>query len=123
MENKDGFTSDPLVQDAIPLIIRHRDAISHTLRSGEAFTPLLLEDEHGISRANDWATGFLRGLALRRKKWALLLDDDENACSLVPIFALAHECADPEMRPYKESPSAELRDRLIVGAAAGVMRI
>jgi uncharacterized protein len=85
---------------------------------------LLLEDEHGIARANDWAMGFLRGMELRRKTLASLLNDDQNAGSLVPIFALAHECdPDPEMRPYREPPSAEQRDKLIVGAAAGVMRI
>jgi uncharacterized protein len=68
--------------------------------------------------------GFMRGMGLRRRKWASLLDDEENAGPLVPIFALAHECdPDPEMRPYKEPPSAEQRDKLIVGAAAGVMRI
>jgi hypothetical protein len=40
---------------------------------------------------------------------------------LVPIFALAHEHdPDPEMRPYKEAISAEAREKLIVGAAAGV---
>ena len=122
--SEDGFTSDPLLQGAMSLIIRHQDAISYTLRSGEVFTPLLLEDEHGIARANDWAMGFLRGMELRRKKWASLLNDDQNAGSLVPIFALAHECdPDPEMRPYKEPPSAEQQDKLIVGAAAGVMRI
>jgi len=124
IESEDGFTSQSLLQDAMFLIIRHRDAISHILRSGEAFTPLLLEDEYGVSRANDWAMGFMRGMELHREKWASLLDDDENAGSLVPIFALAHEHdPDPELRPYKEPPSAELRDRLIVGAAAGVMRI
>ena len=30
-------------------------------------------------------------------------------------------CVDPEMRPYKEPMSAEMRERLIVGAAAGVV--
>ena len=43
---------------------------------------------------------------------------------LVPILALAHEHhPDPEMRPYKEPISAEMRERLIIGAAAGVMVI
>jgi uncharacterized protein len=43
---------------------------------------------------------------------------------LVPIFALAHEHdPDPEMRPHKEAMSAEDRERLIVGAAAGVTGI
>jgi uncharacterized protein len=42
----------------------------------------------------------------------------------VPILALAHEHdPDPEMRPYKEPISAEARENLIVGAAAGVTGI
>ena len=52
------------------------------------------------------------------------MDDEEQGGSLIPILALAHEHhPDPEMRPYKEPISAEMRERLIVGAAAGVMAI
>jgi yecA family protein len=69
----------------------NRDFIAHTLESGDVFTPLLLEDENGTFPANDWATGFLRGLDLRRKEWAPLLEDEEHAGAPVPIFALAYE--------------------------------
>jgi uncharacterized protein len=42
----------------------------------------------------------------------------------VPIFALGTEHSpDPAMRPYKEPVSAERREKLIVGAAAGVTGI
>lgn len=42
----------------------------------------------------------------------------------MPILALAHEHdPNPEMRPYKEPITAEAREKLIVGAAAGVMGI
>jgi uncharacterized protein len=52
------------------------------------------------------------------------MDDEEQGGSLVPILALAHEHhPDPEMRPYIEPISAEMREKLIVGAAAGVMAI
>jgi uncharacterized protein len=42
----------------------------------------------------------------------------------VPIFALAHE-HDPDikMRPYTKPIDPALRERLIIGAAAGVMQI
>ena len=124
MVAEDAFTSQPLLQDFMSLITRHRDTISHTLRSDDVFTPLLIEDGHGVARANDWAIGFTRGMTLRRTEWASLLDDEENGGAVVPIFALAHEHdPDPEMRPYKEPISAEQREKLIVGAAAGVMRI
>jgi len=122
--NEDAFAAQPLLHDFIDLIRRHRDAIAYTLQSGDVFTPLLLEDEQGVSRGNDWANGFLRGMELRRENWGPLLDDEENGGSLVPIFALAHEHdPDPEMRPYKEPVSAELREILLVGIAAGVMKI
>jgi uncharacterized protein len=122
--NEDAFTAQPILQDFAYLITRHRDAIAHTLQSGDVFTPLLLADEHGVSRGNDWASGFLRGMELRKKDWTPLVDDDENGGSLVPIFALAHEHdPDPEMRSYEKPVSVELREKLIIGAAAAVMRI
>ena len=50
--------------------------------------------------------------------------DEKHGGWLVPIFALAHENdPDPEMRPYKGAIGAEEREKLIVGAAAGVTGI
>ncbi len=124
MVNESQFAAQPLLRDFISLVARHRDVIAHTLRSGDVYTPLLFADEHGKFPANDWAVGFMRGMSLRRKEWATLVDDDEHGGSLVPIFALAHEHdPDPEMRPYKEPMSGEMREKLIVGAAAGVVKI
>ena len=120
----DDFGGQPALQDFLSLVMRHWNVIADTLHSGDVFLPLLLEDENGISRANDWAKGFLRGMEFHKEQWAALLDDDEHGGWLVPIFAVAHEHdRDPEMRPYKEAISAEQRERLIVGAAAGVTGI
>ena len=120
----DESASDPSMQTLLLLLSRHRDGIAHVLRSGDVFTPLLVTDEHGEYPANDWAKGFLRGVGLRRGAWASLMNDEEHGGSLVPIFALAHEHdPDPEMRPYKGPIPAELRERLVVGAAAAVMNI
>jgi uncharacterized protein len=94
------------------------------LEGGDVFTPLLLENGDGVYPANDWAVGFTHGMELRRKKWATLLDDEEHGGSLIPILALANEHnPDPRMRPYREPVTAEMREKLIIGAAAGVMRI
>jgi uncharacterized protein len=88
------------------------------------FLPLLLEDDHGIAHANDWAQGFMRGMELRREDWVELLDDEDHGGSLVPILALAHEHdPDPTMRPYPEPVDADRREQLIAGAAAGVTAI
>ena len=86
--------------------------------------PLLLEDESGVARGNDWANGFTRAMQMRREDWSELFNDEEHAGALVPILALAHEHhPDPEMRPYKEPMSAERREQLIAGMAAAVPAI
>ena len=120
----DTFSAKPILEDFLSLLMRHWNAIVDTLQSDEVYLPLLLEDENGDWRANDWANGFLRGMELRREQWAPLMEDEENGGSLIPILALAHEHhPNPEMRPYKEPVSAEMRETLIVGAAAGVSKI
>jgi len=121
---RDTVNAQPVLQDFRSLIMRHWNVIVDTLHSGEVFLPLLLQDENGITHANDWATGFLRGMEFHKEEWASLLADEEHGGWLVPIFALANEHSpDPEMRPYKEPVSTELREKLIVGAAAGVTGI
>ena len=120
----DQFSAQPIFEDFLSLIMRHWNAIVDTLQSGEVYLPLLLEDVNGVTHANDWANGFLRGMELRKEHWALLMDDEEQGGALVPILALAHEHnPDPTMRPYQERVSAELHETLIVGAAAGVSKI
>jgi uncharacterized protein len=124
MINEDSFAAQPLLQDFLALIERHKQTMLHTLESGDVFTPLLLSDANGQFHGNDWAKGFRRGMYLRKTVWADLLDDDDHGGSLVPILALAHEHdPDPKMRPYNEAVSDELRESLIVGAATGVMNV
>ena len=121
---EDSLGGQPTLQDFLSLIMRHWNVIADTLHSGDVFLPLLLEDDGGVTHANDWAKGFLRGMELHKEQWAALLDDEKHGGWLVPIFALAHEHhPDPEMHPYKEAISDEQRERLIVGAAAGVTGI
>ena len=94
--------------------MRHWNAIAAALNSGKVYLPLLLEDESGITHGNDWANGFLRGMEFGKEDWILLLEDEEHGGSLVAIFALANEQnPDPEMRPYKDPISAELREQFL----------
>jgi uncharacterized protein len=124
MTLEETVNAQPVLQDFLSLIMRHWNVIVDNLQSDEVFLPLLLEDENGITPANDWANGFLRGMDLRKSEWAVLLNDDEHGGWIVPIFALAYEHdPDPEMRPYNEPISAEAREKLIAGAAAGVIGI
>src|SRR5260370_36875082 len=74
--------------------------------------------------AKDGENVVVGSIELRKKDWAGLLNDEERGGWLVPIFALAHENSlDAVMRPYKEPVSAAMREKLIVGAAAGVRGI
>ncbi len=124
MPDEEAFLSQQQLKDFLDLIMRHRASVADTLQSGDVFLPVLLEDDHGIAHANDWAQGFMRGMDLRREDWADLLDDEDHGGWLVPIFALAHEHdPDPTMRPYPEPMDADRREQLIVGAAAGVTAI
>jgi len=124
MPDQKAFANQQELQQFLDLVMRHWNMIAHTLRAGDVYLPLLLENEQGIVHANDWALGFMRGMALRQVDWSELVNDEERGGPLVPIFALANEHhIDPEMRPYKEPVSAQLREKLIVSFAAGVTSI
>ena len=124
MVNEHTFRAQEILQDFLSLVTRHWNAVSQTLRSGNVYTPLLIEDENGVSHGNDWANGFLRGMELRREGWVPLLDDEDRGGSLVAIFALAHEHdPDPELRSYDTPITPELRERLLLGVAVGLMQI
>ena len=119
-----AFDSQSVVRESLLLIMRHWNAICHNVQSDGEFLPVLLNDESGIARANDWATGFLRGMDMRRDSWLPLMNDDDHAGVLIPIMALAYEHhPDPNMRPYKEPMSIERREQLIVRVAASVPAI
>jgi uncharacterized protein len=118
------FEDTSSAQECLSLVMRHWNAIAATLNSGEVYLPLLFEGEEGTSPGNDWANGFLRGMEFGKDGWDRLLSDDDHAGSLIAIFALANEHnPDPEMRPYTDPVSAELREKLIAGVAAGTMQI
>jgi uncharacterized protein len=124
MADNDAFHGEEELQAFVELVMRHWNTVARTLNSEDVYVPLLLEDDSGVARGNDWANGFARGIELRREGWSALFDDKDHAGALVPILALAHEHhPDPEMRPYKVSMSAERREQLIVGMAAAVPAI
>ena len=107
------------------LLIEHWNHMAQSLRAGELFLPLLLEDEQGHAAGNDWATGFMRAMQIDSQVWSGLLNDDAQGGALIPILALAYEHdPDPAMRPYGDQPvSDEQREQLLAGMAAGVTAI
>jgi uncharacterized protein len=106
--------------EVLGLMMRHWNIIAATLHKGEVYVPLLLEDEDGIAHGNDWALGFMRGMAMRHDSWAELIDDEEHGGCLIPMIVLHHEHdKDPKMRPKPITP--EQREDLIVHMAAGLL--
>jgi len=111
-------------QRFMELVNRHWNHVNRQLDREEVYLPLVHEDAEGRFQGNDWAQGFLAGTYLRHGIWADLIADDEQAGPMIPIWALAHEHhEDPEMRPYEQPIDDEQREKLLIGAAAGVMRM
>jgi uncharacterized protein len=79
MVNEPAFQTRPILQEFISLVTRHWNATCDTLQSDDVFLPLLLNDESGVARANDWVNGFMRGMEMRRDGWAGLMNDEEQA--------------------------------------------
>ena len=50
---EDTFSAQPMLEDFLSLIMRHWNNIAETLHSGEMLLPLLVQDENGITHAND----------------------------------------------------------------------
>ena len=69
MADEEAFADQQALQDFLDLVMRHWNSITQTLQSGGAFLPVLLQDEHGVAHANDWAKGFMRGVAWRGVAW------------------------------------------------------
>lgn len=121
-----AFDGQDQAQEAIMLLMRHRNFMASTLQRSltdrEAlYDLLLLEDEAGVVRGNDWARGFLRGAAWDRAAWADLLGNEQQGGAVLAMFALAHEDdPDPELRHTVVDESK--RDELIMLMMAGLVR-
>lgn len=114
------FASMDEANEALSLLMRHWNTIASTLSSDDIYSPLLFEDENGVSQGNDWAAGFLNGVAMRNEGWSELANADEYGGCLLPAMILCHEHDDdPELRSPPIPP--EKRDELIAYMAAGVM--
>lgn len=118
------FKNEKEMEQFLELVNRHWNHVSHQLHSKEVYAPLVLVDEDGKFQANDWAQGFLHGTELRQDIWIDFLNSEEERDYMIPIWALAYEHdEDPELRPFDEPVTDELRENLLVGAAAGVVEI
>ncbi len=111
-------------QSFFDLLMRCWNSVATRLSSGQVYIPFLLKHSDSLVYGNDWARGFMRGVALGEDDWSELFHDDNKFGMMIPILALYHEHdPDPEMRSYAEPVSAELREKLLAGLSASVMKI
>jgi len=100
-----AFDSTDQAREIIELTNRHWNTIAATLHAGDVHVPIILLDDKGEGRGNDWARGFMRGAELRWDSWRSLLDDEQHAGALIPMMMLEHEHdPDPSLRPPAIAP-------------------
>jgi len=121
-----SFDNDEQANDILGLLMLHWNFIAgellRTLQEPHVYLPVLLEDDAGVARANDWALGFMRGLQMRPQSWRELLESEEHGGPMVVIMLLAHEHdPDPGMRP--PTIPEDKREDLPVELTASLTRI
>jgi len=124
------FESDEQVNELLGLLMKHwnavADGLQRSLGGEEVYMPVLLEDETGIARGNDWAAGFIRGVSMRIDDWQVLFNDEEHGGPLVVIMMLLYENSpDPELRPppIPDDKRADIHVQLTAGLIATSSRI
>jgi uncharacterized protein len=121
LENGEIINGIETAQLLMQLILHHWNAVGDAFNAGDFFIPLLLEDEEGQTYGNNWASGFLRGVDMRKELWQEILGDEDKAGWFVPLFALVTENhPDPEMRPYQQEMTEEQREKLLAGVSVMV---
>jgi uncharacterized protein len=115
-----AFKSLAEANEILGLLMRHWNAIAGPLSEGRVHLPLLLKDENGVVRGNDWARGFIRETHPRHRGWSKLLADDDHGGCMIPMLMLCHEHdSDPEMRP--EPIDEERRIEIIALMTGGLV--
>jgi len=112
--------------EIVGLLMRHWNTVAAELQRSVAedhvYLPVLLADDRGIVKGNDWAQGFMRGVQARPGSWDGLLGSDEDGGAVVPMMMLAHENdPDPEMRPPPITD--DKREQIVAEMIAGLVRI
>jgi uncharacterized protein len=74
--------------EILGLIMQHWNGIAATLHKGDVHLPVLLDDNDGVCRGNDWSRGFMRGVEIRRESWAELILDEEQCGWMIPVLML-----------------------------------
>jgi uncharacterized protein len=108
---EDSFGTQSVMQDFLSLIMRHWNVIADTLHSGDVFLPLLLEDENGISHANDWAkasyASYVEWSSAKQSGLLFWMTKSTAVRSYQFLHWRASTDPDPAMRSYEQPISAE----------------
>lgn len=120
------FENQEEAGDVVGLLMRHWNTIASELQRSisepHVYLPVLLEDEVGVARGNDWAKGFMRGVQTWPQSWRELLLSEEHGGSALPMMMLAYEDdPDPGMRPPPIPDDA--REEVHLQMVAGLTRI
>jgi uncharacterized protein len=115
-----GFATEEELREFLALLMHHWNVIVDTLRSGDVYLPVMLEDEKGIAHGIEWAQGFMQGVHLRRESWSELITNEEEGG---PILAIALRAGEVDPDWPSEPLSDEKRDELQATMIAGLVRI
>jgi uncharacterized protein len=117
MADEDAFESDAEANELLGLMMRHWNAIVDEYEKERVYLPLFDEpDEKGVP-GRQWARGFMRAVAMRRRGWKSMFTDEQEG-QLLTIALVAGE-VEPS---WPETPlTDELSERIeaLMGAGAG----
>jgi uncharacterized protein len=117
MADEDAFASDEEANELLGLMMRHWNAIVDEYEKERVYLPLFDEpDEKGVP-GRQWARGFMRGVAMRRRGWMpMVTDEQEGALLTIALVAGEVEPTWPATRL-----TDELREKIeaLMGAGAG----
>jgi len=121
------FETEDDMSEMMELVMAQWNGIVAQLECDDEDAPyeIAVVEHDGVESiaGEEWATGFTMGMHLTHDDWQALLEDDEQAGYLVPIFALANlRSDDPDLRPYGELPISEERhEQLLLGLTVGAL--
>lgn len=76
------------------ILARYNEIVAAAAGEPEDVAPILWEDPDGNLVADDWAFGFMEGVALRSEAWAPLFHSEEDQSIIAPIAILLGELDD-----------------------------
>jgi yecA family protein len=111
---------------AVQTILNRYNEVSTILADQPgAYRPLFMVDDSGMIVAQDWATGFMLGVALRPEDWGKRILLTEYRQLLIPILVSCDPALDllPEMSPAEKRRRQATAPAQIAGAVIAVRAI